>query len=170
MLWFLLFFLRTSLYLNFASVFVFKIFFCLNSLFAAKLCCLSWGFSFVKIVFICCNDITFPDWSTGSKKHLNYNVNSPYSVIICLFNLMLHVVSNCVITCFFLCTTRMIFFCFAETMRAPLTWKSATEGKHVIQVLNMLSVQSCSNADLIKCKDHWGCFTLYIPVGKFHIS
>ena len=73
-----------------------------------------WGFSFVKIVFICCNDITFPDWSTGSKKHLNYNVNSPYSVIICLFNLMLHVVSNCVITCFFLCTTRMIFVLFCR--------------------------------------------------------
>ena len=87
-------------------------------------------------------------------------------LFICLFNLLLRVVSNCVITCFFLCTTQMIFFCFAETMRAPLTWNSATEGQHVIQVLNMLSVQSCSNADLIKCKDHWGCLTLYIPVEK----
>ena len=129
MLWFLLFFLRTSLYLNFVSVFVFKIFFCLNSLFAAKLCCLSWGFSFVKIVFICCNDITFPDWSTGSKKHLNYNVNSPYSVIICLFNLMLHVVSNCVITCFFFVHHTNDFFLFCRNYESSSDLKVCNWGE-----------------------------------------
>lgn len=113
MLWFLLFFLRTSLYLNFASVFVFKVFFVLilyllqSSAVCHEVSLLLKLSLFVVMTLLSLIEI---DFSTGSKKHLNYNVNSPYSVIICLFNLMLHVVSNCVITCFFFCAPHEWFF------------------------------------------------------------
>lgn len=117
MLWFLLFFLRTSLYLNFVSVFVFKVFFVLilyllqSSAVCHEVSLLLKLSLFVVMTLLSLIEI---DFSTGSKKHLNYNVNFLILLFICLFNLMLHVVSNCVITCFFLCTTQMIFFLFCR--------------------------------------------------------
>lgn len=117
MLWFLLFFLRTSLYLNFVSVFVFKVFFVLilyllqSSAVCHEVSLLLKLSLFVVMTLLPLIEI---DFSTGSKKHLNYNVNFLILLFICLFNLLLHVVSNCVITCFFLCTTQMIFFLFCR--------------------------------------------------------
>lgn len=113
MLWFLLFFLRTSLYLNFVSVFVFKVFFVLilyllqSSAVCHEVSLLLKLSLFVVMTLLSLIEI---DFSTGSKKHLNYNVNFLILLFICLFNLMLHVVSNCVITCFFCAPHEWFFF------------------------------------------------------------